>query len=1097
MPATTTPPVIPSEFDPKAHLLPQIVDHYALTIPTAIYAEYPVSLTTYDAGYRPITFSSLANAVNGIAWWLIGKLGHGNGSEILAYVGPNDLRYPALVLGAVKAGYVMFLTSPRNSVAAHKSLLEKLGCTRLVSPVPRPPPVAAILEAQPLDVFEVPSVDELLSKEYPHFEFEKTYPEAKKEPIAVIHTSGSTGIPKPIFWTHDAVCKHMHVTALDPPKGCESRDRWLVGKRMFIVPPPFHAAGLAYSLFISIPIHTTLIFPTSTGLPTASALVAARKQTRIDILLGVPSIIDELAHSPDLLAYCSRTMERLIYCGGDLPQRTGDTVAAQIPLMNMYGASEVGMVSTISAVATRDPLRDWRYLHVNPAMGVEMRHVAGGEYELVLVRDAALEQHQFCFAVFPDKREYATKDLFVRHPDPERRELWRWSARADDVVVFLNGEKTNPVSMEQHVASANGEVAAVLVVGARRFQAALLVELRDSKRGDGEEGGELGASERAAMIEKLWPSIEEANAVCPAHARIAKTHILFTKRDKPMLRAGKGTIQRAGSLALYEEEIDALYADADRLSQNHSDGKYDKLTYEQLSDPEALKECIRQTMLDITAWGEEKLISNTDNFFHLGLDSLQAITATRRFRHCLSMQDFSPNLIYLHPSVGELSDAVIRLRSNQQASTEATRTARLQQRDALLHKYTAQIAKSVSRTTAAQRASTGHTVILTGSTGNLGTYILNALLKDPSVSHIHCLNRRSDAEEAYHKKAASSSLTTLASSRATFWKADLSQPSLGLPPTAYETLRKTTTLIIHNAWPVNFNLSLASFEPSLAGVTNLLNLANTAPIPAHLLFISSISSTMNHSTSTGLIPETPITTPSLGPNAYADSKYIAEHLLTHAAAQDPSPPRRFSFARVGQVAGPVLGPGIWNETEWFPSLVLSSLHLGVLPDGLGKTMGRVDWMPVDLLAGVLVELALREGGDHEGDEVVDVFHPVNTHPISWDEIRPVLVDALCTISGKEIGTVPYGEWIQRVRRDIEGVGSISTTSSKDTGDALQTALARNPAAKLLDFFEGIMSETESGSVLNTVNTAGLSERLRAVDGVKAEWIEKWVREWLA
>jgi hypothetical protein len=31
-------------------------------------------------------------------------LGPGHG-EILAYLGPNDLRYPALVLGAVKAGY--------------------------------------------------------------------------------------------------------------------------------------------------------------------------------------------------------------------------------------------------------------------------------------------------------------------------------------------------------------------------------------------------------------------------------------------------------------------------------------------------------------------------------------------------------------------------------------------------------------------------------------------------------------------------------------------------------------------------------------------------------------------------------------------------------------------------------------------------------------------------------------------------------------------------------------------------------------------------------------------------------------------------------
>lgn len=80
----------------------------------------------------------------------------------------------------------MFLTSPRNSVAAHRSLLDRLNCTKLVAPVPRPPPITAILEAQTLDVLEVPSIDDLLNTEYPHFEYAKTYPEAAGETFAVM-----------------------------------------------------------------------------------------------------------------------------------------------------------------------------------------------------------------------------------------------------------------------------------------------------------------------------------------------------------------------------------------------------------------------------------------------------------------------------------------------------------------------------------------------------------------------------------------------------------------------------------------------------------------------------------------------------------------------------------------------------------------------------------------------------------------------------------------------------------------------------------------------------------------------------------------------
>lgn len=95
----------------RNELIPNIVDRVASIRPDAPYALYPKSPLTYDEGYRTISYKDFANAINGIAWWLHNTLGPGKDSEIevLAYVGPNDLRYPALVLGAVKAGYVVNL----------------------------------------------------------------------------------------------------------------------------------------------------------------------------------------------------------------------------------------------------------------------------------------------------------------------------------------------------------------------------------------------------------------------------------------------------------------------------------------------------------------------------------------------------------------------------------------------------------------------------------------------------------------------------------------------------------------------------------------------------------------------------------------------------------------------------------------------------------------------------------------------------------------------------------------------------------------------------------------------------------------------------
>ena len=86
--------------------VPSLVDKRAGVTPEAIYAEYPVSALSYEEGYRKITYRDFANAVNGAAGWLSKTLlGPGLAFETLAYIGPNDLRYTALILGAAKAGY--------------------------------------------------------------------------------------------------------------------------------------------------------------------------------------------------------------------------------------------------------------------------------------------------------------------------------------------------------------------------------------------------------------------------------------------------------------------------------------------------------------------------------------------------------------------------------------------------------------------------------------------------------------------------------------------------------------------------------------------------------------------------------------------------------------------------------------------------------------------------------------------------------------------------------------------------------------------------------------------------------------------------------
>ena len=89
----------------RKQLLNHIVDGMAKARPLVVWAEIPRSITSYELGFRKITYRSLANAINGVAWWLHRSLGPSKDFETLAYFGPWDVRYIILLLGAVKVGY--------------------------------------------------------------------------------------------------------------------------------------------------------------------------------------------------------------------------------------------------------------------------------------------------------------------------------------------------------------------------------------------------------------------------------------------------------------------------------------------------------------------------------------------------------------------------------------------------------------------------------------------------------------------------------------------------------------------------------------------------------------------------------------------------------------------------------------------------------------------------------------------------------------------------------------------------------------------------------------------------------------------------------
>jgi nucleoside-diphosphate-sugar epimerase len=89
------------------------------------------------------------------------------------------------------------------------------------------------------------------------------------------------------------------------------------------------------------------------------------------------------------------------------------------------------------------------------------------------------------------------------------------------------------------------------------------------------------------------------------------------------------------------------------------------------------------------------------------------------------------------------------------------------------------------------------------------------------------------------------------------------------------------TVIIHNAWRLNFNLSLPSFESNIRGTRHLIDLGRASPYGAHVRFVftSSISQAFAWDTEKGAYPEEVLTDAryALG-MGYGESKYVCERV---------------------------------------------------------------------------------------------------------------------------------------------------------------------------------------------------------------------------
>lgn len=445
----------------------------------------------------------------------------------------------------------MFFSSPVNTIDSHIGLLQNLNCQVFLKPEFLSNIGEEIIKRNNMRVIQLPNTEYWLRDldSVPVYPYLKTFSEARSEPFVAFHSSGTTGIPKIIVHRHGtdaAVDAYQLIPALggecEPWAGFRFR-----GKRVFSMQPWFHACGIPFLLNAAIYYDFVGVIMPSVSKFDVSIVSAVHRLGNVQASFLNPALLIEISKSPQHLS-ALESLDVVSFTGAPLPQQVGDRISKYTVLMPLFGSTECSSLPVLPAQVAED----WPYYKYSDFLGGEFRHFAGDCYEFVIVRNERLAPFQGVFSTIPEMtgNDFHTKDLYQKHP--ERVGWWRHCGRTDDVLIFTDGRKLNPIRMEA-IIEAHPVVKSALICGHGRAKASLLVQLEENLLCK-------SPADKRLSIQTIWPSVEKAMTVAPLSGLLTPDMVLFTTSTKPMAYAGaKLTVQRTRSIGMYTDELAQLY----------------------------------------------------------------------------------------------------------------------------------------------------------------------------------------------------------------------------------------------------------------------------------------------------------------------------------------------------------------------------------------------------------------------------------------------------------------------------------------------------------------------------------------------------------
>ncbi|KAF4967665.1 hypothetical protein FZEAL_10506 [Fusarium zealandicum] len=294
-----------------------------------------------------------------------------------------------------------------------------------------------------------------------------------------------------------------------------------------------------------------------------------------------------------------------------------------------------------------------------------------------------------------------------------------------------------------------------------------------------------------------------------------------------------------------------------------------------------------------------------------------------------------------------------------------------------------------------------NTILLTGTTGYLGAFLLKKLV-DSTDAHIICLVRFPEPVEDCAPAGMARIRKNLIDlglwedyllERMEILPGNLARKRLGLSPEVFDELANRVQVIVHAAATVNLVYPYAALRnANVGGTKEVLRLAGRSGATVHHVSTNGVLPPSTEGWSEDVVIDVD-DVPAKLLDGYGQTKWVAEKLVYEAASRG-IPVRVY---RPGTITGHSVS-GSTNAWDLMNALLIESLQLGRAPDVDGWFL---EMTPVDFVSDAIVTLA-----NHTDDTKQTLYHLGDPAPVSSKEI----FESLATI-GYPTEPLAWDEWV--------------------------------------------------------------------------------------